>query len=50
METTGTKDTYRFKKATSGQRLMIPSYDGMYYLDVASVHGDAISLTMGKQK
>ena len=46
--TSPTKDTYRFKKATSGQRLMIPSHDGMHYLDVTGIHGNVVSLTMGK--
>ena len=44
-----TKDTYRFKKATAGQRLMIPSHDGTYYLDIKRVGGGAVSLTMGTQ-
>ncbi len=43
-------DTYRFKNAAAGQRLMIPSYNGMYFLDITEVHGNAISLTMGKQE
>ena len=45
----GTKDTYRFKNAMAGQRLMIPSHDGTYYLDVKRVGGGAVSLTMGTQ-
>ena len=44
-----TKDTYRFKKAIAGQRLMIPSHDGTYYLDIKRVGGGAVSLTMGTQ-
>ena len=43
------KDTYRFKKAMAGQRLMIPSHDGTYYLDIKRVGGGAVSLTMGAQ-
>lgn len=45
----GTKDTYRFKKAMAGQRLMIPSHDGTYYLDIKRVGGGAVTLTMGTQ-
>ena len=44
-----TKDTYRFKTAMAGQRLMIPSHDGTYYLDIKRVGGGAVSLTMGTQ-
>ena len=44
-----TKDTYRFKKAMAGQRLMIPSHDGTYYLDIKHVGESAVSLTMGTQ-
>ena len=45
----GSKDTYRFKKAMAGQRLMIPSHDGTYYIDIKRVGGGAVSLSMGAQ-
>ena len=48
--TSSSMDTYRFKKATAGQRLMIPTHDGMYFLEITEVQGNAISLTMGRQK
>ena len=47
--TSDTKDTYHFKKSSVGQRLMIPTHDGTYYLDIVRIQGKAVDLTMGKQ-
>lgn len=48
--TSETKDKYHFKNASAGQRLMIPTHAGTYYLDIVHVHGSTIKLTIGKQR
>jgi hypothetical protein len=45
-----TKDTYRFRKAQAGHRLMIPAPDGTYHLDVLRIERNTAYLAMGKQQ
>lgn len=47
--TSATRDTYRFKDSSAGQRLVIPAHDGTYYLDIVRVQGNVVDLTMRRQ-